>query len=1026
MTQSQISSAQAAAYVQPAGGEIPEREPPMAAEGAVAWARANLFGNVTDTLITLFLAIFILWASWSALSSFVFRANVEGVTQGEGTMARVVAELDAELDRAAQMEAAAADNAAALIAEQQRDLQDLARRISVLDLTSLETETRLGLTRRVLPAAIDERFTIAQSKLPLSRVIELELLKRQLIDPRTEQTPDLATLEAALSLEMDEQDALVRGSAPWHRGSDVEKVLFQSTLSDARKIINQAVTTDAGKVYAPLAEVRVSLDGLLTELVLDGNSVSASDLLERPTRPALQFNGLVDGVMGTPLTTIPVSRLQKIRKDSLTPDQIRDLRADLAVALVDETQPGLSGLRRNKAIEAAALSLTDAVLFLNRDMPQGYDDPLPPALLKALDQAEFWPAAHVLAEPRRFLPVAQDTTQEAENTTRGSLDPNSATSSDGLTTPQKVPLVIAAMAQPGAPEGSYATMISTLSDAYTAQDIAGMRAALEGLDPITQWARGNNGANWAVIKQNFWPRMIIGTYPVEKLWRVVLVLLGLFVAVAPLLVPACRTRPFYIFAGIYPLFLLFMLSGLAIRFYGFHGAEDGAGIFGQLYSEQGRVLQAAVMLYIIFMVSFLQFQELSIRKLVWSMIILVCIPTLVLILMLFNLNVIYEVLKSLVDPELALTVLARFIIPSILIVIMPSVIFYGCWYVRKNTEFGKTAGPALLVGQVLAAGYFVIMIWGTIINPEAAQKNVLVESNFVGLLTADHPLGKEIDPANVQAQIDDLNAQAEAPGISEEQATALRTQAFALKPALGAAASAQRDFENVVAEGEGTFVILPHAPSLEWGGLLVTMVLGVVGMAASLPIGIVLAFGRQSTLPIIRWFSTGLIEITRGVPLIALLLIVTFVLPKLLPPGTEYPKLGLVLLAICLFGGVYQAEVIRGGLQALPKGQFEAAQAMGLTFWQESRLVTLPQALKAVIPAIVNTFIGLFKDTTLVIVVGIVDLLTIVEFQITAENAWNTTKPEALIVVSLMFFALMFSLSRYSIWLEKRLATGHR
>ena len=161
-------------------------------------------------------------------------------------------------------------------------------------------------------------------------------------------------------------------------------------------------------------------------------------------------------------------------------------------------------------------------------------------------------------------------------------------------------------------------------------------------------------------------------------------------------------------------------------------------------------------------------------------------------------------------------------------------------------------------------------------------------------------------------------------------------------------------------------------------------------------------------------------------PLIALLLVVTFVLPKLLPEGADYPKLGLVLLAICLFGGVYQAEVIRGGLQSLPKGQYEAAQAVGLTFWQESRLITLPQALKAVIPAIVNTFIGLFKDTTLVIVVGIVDLLTITNSQIGAENAWNTLRPEALLVVSAIFFALMFSLSRYSLWLEQRLATEHK
>ena len=232
MTQSQIT-----AYVQPEGGTITEREPPQASEGLLAWARANLFGNLTDTLITVFLAVFLTWAAWSAFSSFVLRANVAGVTQGEGTMARVVAELDQELDRAEAMEAAAAANATALITEQQRDLADLARRISVIDVTALETETRLGLTRRVLPAAIEARFTIAQSKLPLSRVLELEILKRQLIDPTVQSMPDLTVL----SLNAAEEAALARGSAPWNRGNEAEKALFRSTLLAARRIIGQTV-----------------------------------------------------------------------------------------------------------------------------------------------------------------------------------------------------------------------------------------------------------------------------------------------------------------------------------------------------------------------------------------------------------------------------------------------------------------------------------------------------------------------------------------------------------------------------------------------------------------------------------------------------------------------------------------------------------------------------------------------------------------------------------------------------------------
>ena len=925
-------------YIQPT--DIPEREPPLASQGIIAWARANLFGSVTDTIITVLLAVILLWASWNAISSFVLRANVEGVTQGEGTMARVIAELDAELDEADRMISLSDSEVAELIVEQQRDLDELGRRIRITNLAELPTETRLGLQRRILPIAIQDRFTIAQSKLPLSSVVELEILKRNLMDPRVTEISDFSALE----LGDQEIETLKRESAPWTRGTEESKVLFQETLVAARRIINKAVKVDQGKVYADLAEVRVELNELFEQ-----SGISPAEILERPTRPALQFNGVVDGVIGTIITTIPVSRLQKIRKDSLTPDQIRQLRIDLAAEIVMRDDPNATGLRKRKALENAESSLTDAVLFLSAEMPGGYADPIPISLLSVLESVDFWDVAMVLAEPDKIIGTEEDATETQTNS--GPLDPNSATTSEGLTTHAKVPLVVAAMDVDGSHQaGAYADAVIAISAAYTNRDINGMRVALGSIEPLTRWARSNNGSNWAIIKQNFWPRMMVGTYPPDKLWRVAVVLVGLFVAVAPLFVPSCRQRAFYMFAGVYPLFLLFFLSGLAIRFYGFHGAEEGAGLFGQLYSEQGRVMQAGIMLLLIAL----------------------------------------------------------------------------AWFVRTRTPIGKTAGPALIVSQVLALGYFIIMIWGTIINPGAAEKNILVEENFVGLLTSSHPLGDELNPDLIQAQIDDLNAQADAEGLSRADALALRTRANELKPSLAAMNSARQNFLNVVNEGEGTFVILPHTRSLEWGGLLVTMVLGVVGMAASLPIGIVLAFGRQSTLPIVRWFSTGLIEVIRGVPLIALLLVVTFVLPKLLPAGTDYPKLGLVLIAICLFGGVYQAEVIRGGLQSLPKGQYEAAQSIGLTFWQESRLITLPQALKAVIPAIVNTFIGLFKDTTLVIVVGIVDLLTIVEYQITAENAWNTTKPEALIVVSLIFFVLMFSLSRYSIWLEKRLATGHR
>ena len=960
------------AYVQPAGGAVAEREPPKANTGFVGWVRENLFGNLTDAIITLILAFLLLWAGWSSLNGMVLRANTEGFTQGEGTLARLVAELHSKLDAAEIREARAADQAEAVLAEQERDLAELARLAALIDLDALEIETLQsfklrGLQQRVLPQTFVEKLAIAQSKLPLSRVVALELARRQMIDPQQTSLPD----DSVFALTEAERARLLQGSLPWARGTEAEKDLFQKTLAAVRSILAQTQDGDKGKVHLGLDAARTQVMALLADLSLDDQRVSASDLLERPTRPASQFNALVDAVVGAPITTIPESRIQKIRKDFLLPSEIENLKLNLAREQIQADNPTLSGRRLSESLADAKGAITDGSLFLNRLMPDGFEDPLPASLIAVLDDLAFWESAQLIADPRAVLDAPP--ADEDEAVSDGPLDPNSATSSDGLTAYEKVPLVISALAQDGAPTGTYAQTVRALTAAYVAQDLAGMRSALNGLVPLITWAEANNGSNWVVLRNferqtdNNWNRMLIGSYTPnkvwhlfdpeaegwklsDKVWRIWAALIGLFVAVLPLFVPATRRLPFYIFSGLYPLYLLFMLSGLAIRFYGFQGAGEDAGLLATLYSERGKVIQAAIMVLLII----------------------------------------------------------------------------AAWLVRTRTVFGKTAGPALIVTQVLAAGYFVIMIWGTVLNNEASQKNILVQTNFTGMLTANHPMGEALDPAPIQAEIDKLNAQSNAEGLSREQVIALRTRANELRPDLAATTSAKREFDNVVATGRGTFVVLPFRTSLEWGGLLVTMVLGVLGIAASLPIGIVLAFGRQSTLPIVSWFSTGFIEVIRGVPLIALLLVVTFVLPKLLPAGADYPKLFLVLLAICLFGGVYQAEVVRGGLQSLPKGQYEAAQAMGLTFWQESRLVTLPQALKAVIPAIVNTFIGLFKDTTLVIVVGIFDLLTVVEFQITAENAWNRTKPEALLVVSLIFFVLMFSLSRYSIWLEKRLATEHR
>ena len=210
----------------------------------------------------------------------------------------------------------------------------------------------------------------------------------------------------------------------------------------------------------------------------------------------------------------------------------------------------------------------------------------------------------------------------------------------------------------------------------------------------------------------------------------------------------------------------------------------------------------------------------------------------------------------------------------------------------------------------------------------------------------------------------------------------------------------------------------------QFGGLMLNIVIGVTGIAFSLPIGIVLALGRQSKLPIVRILCVAFIEIIRGVPLITLLFVAAVMLSYFVPPGTNFDLLVRVLIMVTLFASGYMAEVIRGGLQAIPKGQYEAADAIGLTYWKSMRKVVLPQALKISIPGIVNTFIALYKDTTLVIVIGRLDILGIGNSSL-ADTKWQGLSTEVYIFVAIFFFLSCFSMSRYSLWLEKKLHTGH-
>jgi general L-amino acid transport system permease protein len=219
---------------------------------------------------------------------------------------------------------------------------------------------------------------------------------------------------------------------------------------------------------------------------------------------------------------------------------------------------------------------------------------------------------------------------------------------------------------------------------------------------------------------------------------------------------------------------------------------------------------------------------------------------------------------------------------------------------------------------------------------------------------------------------------------------------------------------------------LPVVDTRLWGGLLVTLVVSVTGIVASMPVGIALALGRRSTIPLIRIFSIAFIEFWRGVPLITVLFFATYMLPLFVPTGFTVDGLMRALIGIALFAGAYQAEVIRGGLQAIPRGQGEAASALGLSWGKTTALIVMPQALRHVIPGLVNSFIALFKDTSLVSIVALFDLLGSLRASF-SDPVWSTptTLFTGFAFAGIIYFIFCFGMSRYSLFVENRL-NAHR
>lgn len=215
---------------------------------------------------------------------------------------------------------------------------------------------------------------------------------------------------------------------------------------------------------------------------------------------------------------------------------------------------------------------------------------------------------------------------------------------------------------------------------------------------------------------------------------------------------------------------------------------------------------------------------------------------------------------------------------------------------------------------------------------------------------------------------------------------------------------------------------LVYIPTDQWGGLPLTMMLATLSITLAFPLAILVALGRQSAMPAVRSVCVVYVEIVRGVPLISVLFMASFMLPLLLPTGTSPDVLIRVLIGITLFSAAYTAEIVRGGLQAIPLGQIEAAYTLGLNYWQTQRQVVLPQALAHVVPSLMNNFIAIFKDTSLVTIVSLYELSGALGLAVSGDPNWRPFKFEAYLFITLIYFCICFAMSRYSLWVERQVA----
>nr|WP_127656783.1 amino acid ABC transporter permease [Alexandriicola marinus] len=527
----------------------------------------------------------------------------------------------------------------------------------------------------------------------------------------------------------------------------------------------------------------------------------------------------------------------------------------------------------------------------------------------------------------------------------------------------------------------------------------------------------HSGACWAVVEDR-WLQLLFGFYPPEFYWRPILTFLLMFVALAPVLYSDQVPRPFLAFTAIYPFLAAWLIWGGAfwtptLVFLGFIVGYVAfrliAPIAGQIAAVTAAIVATVVWWMVVTpnvsdglyrMVGNSRFDSAQVEMTNQ----METLPQVIAEIEEQQEAVAAEIADAVAEKD---AILARIEEGSGDISALRGELdttMQGLTALRDQAS--SLSQEHFRVGQVLSGARSLLGNLATLEEREAslpdarAEVDVLREALPRGLRNMTNPaLAPEGTPPEVLDQID-------AYGTAVNNVVTIEDGIRTTYQQLGR-------------------IGLEPVDSREIGGFMLAVIIGVAGIVLSMPLGILLALGRQSDLFIINKTCVAFIETIRGVPLIVWLFTASILLNYFLPPGSNLDLVVRVIIMVTLFAAAYIAEVIRGGLAALPKGQYEAADALGLDYWKSMRLIVLPQALKISIPGIVNTFIGLFKDTTLVVFIGLLDPVGLSN-AIRASTDWNGIYWELFAFIGLLFFAFCFSMGRYSLYLEKKLQREHR